>query len=94
MASGQCRKQKSSTWRELKAVAEVLGAVGSKLSDLRLRWFTDNQNVVRIIQVGSKKEELQLIAIKILSSVSIMALSWNQSGFLGSLTRLQTISVA
>ena len=31
----------------------------------RIRWFTDNQNVVRIIQVGSGKENLQAEALRI-----------------------------
>ena len=41
----------SSTWRELVAVARVLEAIASKLVGTRVRWFTDNQNVVRILQV-------------------------------------------
>lgn len=55
----------SSTWRELKAVAEILESVASKLRNHRVRWFTDNQNVVRIIQVGSRKQNLQLEAVRI-----------------------------
>jgi hypothetical protein len=56
---------KSSTWRELKAVALSLQAVAHKLSNNRIRWFSDNQNVIRIIQVGSRKEELQKEALAI-----------------------------
>ena len=55
----------SSTWRELQAVALVLRSVATKLAHCNLRWFTDNQNVVRIIQVGSRKDHLQSIAIEI-----------------------------
>lgn len=58
--------KESSTWRELRAVAEIFESLAAKLSNLRVRWFTDNQNVVRIIQVGSRKENLQLEAVKIL----------------------------
>ena len=49
----------SSTWRELKAVALVLESIAPKLARSSVRWFTDNQNVVRIISVGSTKEHLQ-----------------------------------
>ena len=37
--------QQSSTWRELAAVLQVLRGVASKLTNHRVRWFTDNQNV-------------------------------------------------
>ena len=32
-----------------------------------MRWFTDNQNVVRILQVGSRQPQLQEVALKIVS---------------------------
>ena len=32
-----------------------------------VRWFTDNQNVVRILQVGSRMPELHAIALKVLA---------------------------
>ena len=51
--------QQSSTWRELKAVDEVLRSLADKLAGHTVKWFTDSQNVVRIIQVGSKKPHLQ-----------------------------------
>ena len=38
-----------------------------KLQDERIRWFTDNQNVVRIIQQGSGKPALQVEALAIFS---------------------------
>jgi hypothetical protein len=59
--------EKSSTWRELSAVYQVLSAVATKLGGSRVRWFTDNQNVAHILQVGSKKGELHAIALKIFS---------------------------
>jgi len=37
----------------------VLKSFQSKLQDKRVRWFTDNQNVVRIMQHGSCKPALQ-----------------------------------
>ena len=50
---------------ELRAVTGTLQAVAHKLENQRVRWFTDNQNVVRIIQVGSRKENLQVEALEI-----------------------------
>ena len=57
--------KRSSTWRELRAVAEMLDTIIHKMAGHRIRWFTDNQNVVRIIQIGSRKEELQMEAMRI-----------------------------
>jgi hypothetical protein len=49
----------SSTWRELKAVYQVLYSLAPKLKGHIVKWFTDNQNVTRIVQSGSKKPHLQ-----------------------------------
>ena len=57
----------SSTWRELRAVRMVLESLMEKLKNQRVRWFTDNQNVVRILQTGSKKQDLQCEALAIFS---------------------------
>ena len=59
---------KSSTWRELRAVRMVLESFQAKLKNERVRWFTDNQNVVRIVQYGSKKPALQSKALGIFSA--------------------------
>ena len=45
------------------AVGMVLESVAHKLSNLRLRCFTDNQNVVHILQVGSAKPHIQVEAL-------------------------------
>ena len=58
----------SSTWRELVAVGRVLESVASKLCGMHVRWFTDNQNVVRILQVGSSKPHLQVEALRVFKS--------------------------
>ena len=42
-------------------------AVAAKLTNFRVRWFTDNQNVARILLVGSKKPLLQAIALEVFS---------------------------
>ena len=57
----------SSTWRELAAVLQVLLGVAKKLTNHRVRWFTDNQNVARILMVGSKKPHLHALALKVFS---------------------------
>ena len=57
--------KQSSTWRELVAVGRVLMSVAEKLRSMRVRWFTDNQNVVRILKVGSSKSHLQVEALKV-----------------------------
>ena len=62
-------KQKhSSTWRELRIVLKVFESLASKLCDQRIHWLTDNQNVVRILLVGSKKTLLQQEAIAIFNN--------------------------
>lgn len=55
----------SSTWKELTAVKKVLISLVDFLKDKRVKWFTDNQNVVSIVQKGSTKIHLQDIAIEI-----------------------------
>ena len=68
IANGQWSKEEaaqSSTWRELRAVRMVLESFESKLQNERVRWFTDNQNVVRIVLNGSKKPALQQEALAI-----------------------------
>ena len=61
----EIEKAKSSTWRELAAVSRVLAAVSKLLRDNKVKWFTDNQNVVQIIKLGSRKDELQQLALNI-----------------------------
>ena len=53
----------SSTWRGLKTVSVVLNSFTPRLARHRVKWFTDNQNVVRIVEAGSKKQHLQAIAL-------------------------------
>ena len=70
VANGQWSAEEavqSSTWRELRAVKLVLKSFQSKLANKRVRWFTDNQNVVRIVQNGSPKGVLQAEALDIFS---------------------------
>ena len=49
----------SSTWWKLITVCNVLESLASMLLNQRVRWFIDNQNVARILTVGSRKPALQ-----------------------------------
>ena len=57
--------QESSTWRELVGVLRVLKSLAPKLSNNRLRWFSDNQNVIRILTTGSSKPQLHVVALNV-----------------------------
>ena len=61
----QWEADQSSTWRELRAVGQVLQSFVHKLAGERIRWFTDNQNVVSILLYGSKRPLLQKESLKI-----------------------------
>ena len=41
------------------AVDHILRSFASKLQGYTVKWFSDNQNVVRIVQHGSRKQHLQ-----------------------------------
>ena len=57
--------QQSSTWRELKAVDQVLHSFASVLAGHTIKRFTDNQNVVCIVRAGSRRPQLQDEAMSI-----------------------------
>lgn len=57
--------QQSSTWYELKAILNVLQSFAAKFQSERVRWFTDNHNVVRIMLNGIKKPVLQKLALAV-----------------------------
>ena len=74
VANGQWSAEEatqSSTWRELRVVRLILESFQGKLANERVRWFTDNQNVVSIVQHGSPKVVLQVEALEIFSCASI-----------------------
>jgi hypothetical protein len=52
-------RDKSSTWRELKTVANNIQSLKNDLSGKFVKIYTDNQNVVSIVNKGSMKTELQ-----------------------------------
>ena len=47
--------EQSSSWREISAVERVLKSNIEALENKKVKWFTDNQNVKKIINSGSKK---------------------------------------
>lgn len=57
--------KQSSTFRELKAVDFALKSLSFKLGSRYVKLYSDNQNVVRIINIGSMKMDLQEIALSI-----------------------------
>ena len=55
---------KSSTWRELKAVVLTLKVFSDHFQNKFVKFFTDNQNVARIYEVGSMKKDLHELALE------------------------------
>lgn len=64
---------KSSTFRELRAVYLALRAYGSLLENSKVKWFSDSQSCVKIVQSGSTKLDLQLESLNIFK----LCLKWN-----------------
>ena len=58
-------KSKSSTWRELKAVSLMCKAYKGEFANKRIKWYTDNANVVKIANHGSMVMDLQRLAIEV-----------------------------
>ena len=54
----------SSTWREFKAVCLALEAFASHLTGYKVVWYSDNQNVASILLNGSRKADLQSLALQ------------------------------
>lgn len=55
----------SSTWRELRAIELALASFKDSLVNKDVKWFTDNQSCVKIVQSGSMKHHLQSLAYNI-----------------------------
>ena len=58
---------KSSSYRELKAVSLGLESLLPLVKGHTIKWYTDNQSVSRIVEVGSMKEDLQCRTLRIFS---------------------------
>ena len=70
VANGQWSDEEaklSSTWCELRAVRLILESFQTLLKNEQVHWFSDNQNVVRIVQYGSRRPTLQAEALAIFS---------------------------
>ena len=57
-------KEQSSTSREPEAVCLALKAFAGRLSNARVIWYSDNQNVESALLNGSRKLDLQVLAFK------------------------------
>ena len=68
-------KPQSSTYRELLAVSLLLKYFNESLKAQTVTWFTDNQNVVRIVSCGSKVPMLQELPIDIYQSCLLNAIN-------------------
>jgi len=70
---------KSSTWRELKAIEFALSSFVHLIKAKSVKWHSDNQSAVRILEIGSPKDELHTIAVNIFSfcrvnNISLLAM--------------------
>ena len=65
-----------STWRELKAVCLALLAFASPLSNSKVFWYSDNQNVESILRDGSRKRDLQDLALVVFQICSHHCISF------------------
>lgn len=61
----ESEKSMSSTWRELRAIELALASFKDSLVNKDVKWFTDNQSCVKIVQSGSMKHHLQSLAYNI-----------------------------
>ena len=57
----------SSTWRELKALHNVLYALKAELRNQRVQWRVNNLNVIHIMRKGSMKAKSQNVLMDILN---------------------------
>lgn len=60
-------KGQSSKWRELKAIEQALVTFLTEFKGKSIKWYTYNQNCLRIVKGGSMKEHLQQIAFSFFS---------------------------
>ncbi|MEW8545049.1 MAG: reverse transcriptase domain-containing protein [Candidatus Thiodiazotropha sp.] len=58
-------KAKSSTWREVEAVRRVLQSNVKMLRNKSIKVLSDNKNVGSVLQIGSRKSDLQVLALDV-----------------------------
>jgi len=68
-------REKSPTWRDLSAIDYALKSFLPIIKGSYLKWFSDSQAAVKIIQVGSVKKELHDLAIKIFQCCAVNQIS-------------------
>ena len=61
-------RAESSTWRKLKAIDLALSCFKDSFQGKTIKWFTDSQNCVKIVNAGSMKEKLHSLALSIFST--------------------------
>lgn len=64
----ESKRGKSSTWRELKAMHNMLLALGKNLCNNHVQWYTDNQNIIRILDRASRKQDLHSLVEAVIES--------------------------
>ena len=67
---------KSSSFRELKAISLGVESFLPLVKGHTIKWYTDSQSVSRIVEVGSVKEDLQCLALRILVCVYSIPSRW------------------
>lgn len=67
--------KKSSTFREIKAISFALESYKDMLQCKNVKWFSDSQSCVKIIQSGSFKVELQELACQIYHLCAVNSIS-------------------
>ena len=65
----------SSTFHELKAIYYVLLSFAGQLTHQRVKVFTDNQRVSRIVSIGSSKARLYLVTLSLFQFCSARDIS-------------------
>ena len=61
----ESEKELSSSWREIEALNRALKSFGPCLEGQIIRWYTDNRNITRIVNRGSRNKQLQDIALEV-----------------------------
>ena len=75
--------EKSSTWGELSAIEFSLRSFTELLKSTHVRWFTDSQAAAKIVEVGSVKFELHVLALTYSHFALITKSHWIFNGFQG-----------
>ena len=84
--------EKSSTWRELKAVHFALTSFKNSVQGKSAKWHSDTQGAVRIVDIGSPNTELHSIALDIFDYCRNFNVSLFLNGFPESLILVLMIS--